>query len=147
MVGDDHLNAQRFGPLHLGHTANTTVHRHNQLGLLGDPFNRFQVKAVPFINAVGDIGANAATSRLQRRHQQCGRRHPVGIEVTIDADRFTALNCPYQARHRLGHVFEPVRIILHGVVVGEKSAHRLRCSHPAVIEHLHQQGVLWDLIE
>jgi hypothetical protein len=147
VIGDDHIKPPRRGQGHFRHAANAAVHRDQQAGLFSDPRHCVRIQAVSFVHTIGNIGADPAAGGLQRVDQQRGRGHAVGIEVAVDADNLTPLQCLQNAGHGRSHIRQAIRILDHGIAGLEKPVDLFSRSQSPVIENLKEKRVFAEVGE
>ena len=93
VIGDQHLQAQRFRRRHTADAGNTVVHRDQQLGALrGRDARQLGRQSVPLgETARYQITHSLRAKRLQREDGECGASGAVRIVITDDDDRLLCL--------------------------------------------------------
>lgn len=145
VVGDDHVQADVVGVLHLKHRANAAVDGDDQVSAFGFQLGQgLDVQAVPFIDAVGDVRPYQIPvypQAAQRLRQQHSAGHAVGIKITVDDDRFFVINRLFNAGNGFVHVWQQKGIGRFQVMPFQKSLNVARLDDAPVVEHLEHNGV------
>ncbi len=106
VIGDNHIQPQIIGIGHILLGRNPAIHCNQKFGLLAQGPKGIAVQPISFLKPIGKIVANDPRMRrqfAQRKDQQSGGRLPVSVIVTINYDRFLAIECLPDALYSLSH--------------------------------------------
>ncbi len=105
VVQDEDVHPQGAGVLHLGQGAGAAIGCQQQVGPLGpQPVDGARVEAVPLLEAVRDVGEDAASQGLKPLGEEGGRRHAVHVEVGEDGHQLAPLQSEAEPLDGARHV-------------------------------------------
>ena len=141
VVGDDHVNPQLPGKLHLPGGGDAAVHRDDQRDPLpGQVEDRLLIEAVALLQPVGDVGAHPPPQPGEAVGEQTGGRNAVHVVVPIDRNGLPPLQGPGDPEDRPVHVLEQHGVQQRLFPGGEQLPGLLRLCHAPGGQDAGQKG-------
>ncbi len=136
VIGDDHIETDLFAERDFGERTDAAVNgnddRHTLLFQLHE---RVLVQAVPFVNAMRDVGSRVRAERLQGLHEQCRRGDAIHIEIAVHRDRFVRAHRASQTIHSFVHPAQ-LKWIAEQRLRREKGGREFGRRDAAIVENL-----------
>ena len=135
VVGDDHVDPQLLGVVHLLHGGDAAVHGDDEAHpLAGQVLDGLPVDPVPLGEAVGDIIAHVPALAAQVVGEQGRGGDAVHVIVAIHGDFFSVAQRPVEPGHGQVHVLHPEGVLQLVLPAGEEDPHLVQVGHPSGAE-------------
>ena len=112
MVGDDDVQTKVCGEFDLPAGADAAIHGDDD-GHAGnlEGLHSLHVQAVPFCDAMGNVGSNLPAQGFQSLGEDGRGRNAIRVKVAENADNFARFDGLRQTRHGRGHLRQQVGVV------------------------------------